>query len=225
VESLAERAQSHFGEVHVVCNNAGVAGSTAAPIWETPLEDFQWILGVNLWGVINGVRAFVPRLVAQGEGHVVNTASMAGLITGGGGPYGVSKHAVVALSESLFLELQLAAPGVGVSVLCPGWVNTRIGEAERNRPPGLVVGRPDASAAAVRKGLSRVLESGMAPEAVAEAVLGAILANRFYVLPHDDEAWLRPVRARMTNIVERRNPTRTPVPGSDILMAAASEPD
>ncbi len=225
VASLADQAQSHFGAVHVVCNNAGVAGSTAVPVWEVPLEDWRWTLGVNLWGVINGVRTFVPRLVAQGEGHVVNTASMAGLITGGGGPYGVSKHGVVSLCENLFFDLQLAAPGVGVSVLCPGWVNTRIANAERNRPPELVVGRTDPMAPKVRKGLGRVLESGMAPGEVADRVLGAIHENRFYVLPHDDEAWLAPVRNRMTDILERRQPTRTPVPGSDILMAAAAEPD
>ncbi len=225
VASLADQAESHFGAVHVVCNNAGVAGNTAGPLWGVPLEDWRWTLGVNLWGVINGVRTFVPRLVAQGEGHVVNTASMAGLITGGGGPYGVSKHAVVSLSENLFFDLQLFAPGVGVSVLCPGWVNTRIADAERNRPPELVVSRTDPMAQKVRKGLGRVLEAGMAPGEVAERVLGAIHENRFYVLPHDDEAWLAPVRNRMTDILEARQPTRTPVPGSDLLMAAAAEPD
>lgn len=224
LEALAEQTVSHFGAVHVVCNNAGVAGTAGGPLWETPLADWEWTLGVNLWGVVHGVRAFVPRLVAQGEGHVVNTASMAGLVSGVGGPYGVSKSGVVSLSESLHLSLQMAAPAVGVSVLCPGWVNTRIGEAERNRPPELEVDRPvDPLAERSRRGLARVLESGMAPSLVAERVVAAIKTNRFYVLPHDDEAWLTPVRERMLDILEGRNPMPRPVPGSDVMLAALME--
>lgn len=226
VDALAETAVSHFGAVHVVVNNAGVAGAGGGPVWESPLQDWEWILGVNLWGVIHGVRAFVPRLVAQGEGHVVNTASMAGLLAGSLGSYGVSKAGVVSLSESLYFALQAAAPGVGVSVLCPGWVNTRIGDAERNRPADLAVERaPDPRAARSRQGLARVLESGMSPAAVAERVVAAIRARRFYVLPHDDEAWLVPVRERMLDILEGRNPTRVAVPGSDLMMAALAEDD
>ena len=226
VEALADRAAAHFGAVHVVCNNAGVAGG-AGPVWEVPLADWEWTLGVNLWGVIHGVRAFVPRLVAQGEGHVVNTASMAGLITGAtGGPYAVSKFGVVALSEGLYLNLQMAAPGVGVSVLCPGWVNTRIGESERNRPADLVVERPpNPMADKGRRGLRRVLEAGMDPAAVADRVVSAIREQRFYVLPHDDESWLAPVRERMTDILEGRNPAPRPVPGSDVILASLMEAD
>ncbi|MGH9047768.1 MAG: SDR family NAD(P)-dependent oxidoreductase, partial [Acidimicrobiales bacterium] len=161
VESLAERAVAHFGAVHVVCNNAGVAGGAAGgALWDIALEDWEWTLGVNLRGVINGVRAFVPRLVAQGEGHVVNTASMAGLIAGGGGAYGVSKAGVVSLSESLYFGLQQADAGVGVSVLCPGWVNTHLADSERNRPADLAVEpAADPMASRARKGLVRVLES------------------------------------------------------------------
>lgn len=225
VEALAERTMARFGSVHIVCNNAGVAGGAGGQVWEVPLQDWEWTLGVNLWGVIHGVRTFVPRLVAQGEGHVVNTASMAGLITGGLGPYGVSKFGVVALSESLFLGLQATAPAVGVSVLCPGWVNTRIADSERNRPADLVVERADPLAEKARKGLMRVLESGLAPSEVADKVVAAIRENRFYVLPHDDEDWLAQVRERMTDILDRRNPARRVVPGSAQIMAAMMEAD
>ncbi|HEY3686792.1 MAG TPA: SDR family NAD(P)-dependent oxidoreductase [Streptosporangiaceae bacterium] len=207
VEALAERSVARFGAVHVVCNNAGVSGGVGGPAWERPLQDWEWTLGVNLWGVIHGVRAFVPRLVAQGEGHIVNTASMAGLLTGGGGPYGVSKAGVVSLSEGLYLALRASAPGVGVSVLCPGWVNTGIADSERNRPAELRADRgPDPMDEERQRGLARVVESGMAPSVVAEKVVDAIRDGLFYVLPHDDEAWLGPIRERMTNVVERRNP-------------------
>ncbi len=224
VEELAERASAHFGGVHVVCNNAGVSAMSAKPVWEIPLEDWTWTLGVNLWGVINGVRTFVPRLIAQGEGHIVNTASMAGFISSAG-PYGVSKFGVVSLTEGLYLELRDAVPSVGVSVLCPGWVNTRIGDAERNRPSELAVERNDPLAARAARGLHRVLEVGMAPASVADEVVGAIRAGRFYVLPHHDEAWLEPVRERMIDILEGRNPVRRPVPGSDVLVSALAEPE
>ncbi len=222
VEELADRAIAHFGAVHLVCNNAGVAASARSPVWEVPIEDWEWTLGVNLWGVIHGVRTFVPRLLRQGDGHIVNTASMAGLIPAGG-PYGVSKFGVVSLSEGLYLELREAAPDLGVSVLCPGWVNTRIAEAERNRPPELAVERDDSVAARARKGLGRVLEAATAPALVADAVVSAVRERRFYVLPHRDEEWLMPVRERMVDILEGRNPVRRPVPGSDVLMAAMVE--
>jgi NAD(P)-dependent dehydrogenase (short-subunit alcohol dehydrogenase family) len=134
VDALAKEALDAFGAVHVVCNNAGVAGGGAGPSWEHPLDDWDWVLGVNLMGVVHGIRSFVPILLEQDDGgHIMNTASIAGLLHGGGS-YGVSKHAVVALSESLFGELAQLGPKIGVSVLCPGWVNTRIIESERNRP-------------------------------------------------------------------------------------------
>lgn len=221
VEALAERSVAHFGAVHVVCNNAGVSGGVGGPVWELPFQDWEWTLGVNLWGVIHGVRAFVPRLAAQGEGHIVNTASMAGLL-GTGGPYGVSKAGVVSLSEGLYLALRQYAPGVGVSVVCPGWVNTGIADSERNRPAELTVDRaPDSVAEAGRRGLRSVIESAMAPPAVAAAVVTAVREDRFYVLPHDDDAWLDPIRERMTDIVQRRNPVPRAVPGSDVIIAAA----
>src|SRR5215472_10419781 len=133
VDSLRDRALEAFGAVHVVCNNAGVSG-TGRPLWEMSRRDWEWVMGVNLWGVINGIRSFVPVLLQQDAGHVVNTASMAGVIPGVLGSYSVTKHAVVALSEALHFQLLPLGAPVGVSVLCPGWVRTRIGESYRNRP-------------------------------------------------------------------------------------------
>src|SRR3954449_6626026 len=142
MDTLAQKTFDAFGTVHVIHNNAGVA--TGGMMWTLTEADWQWVLGVNLWGVIHGVRVFVPRMVEQAEGHVVNTASRAGLTSAPMmGPYNVSKHGVVTLSETLAAELALHGSPVKVSVLCPGWVNTRINEAERNRPPEL---QPSAEA-------------------------------------------------------------------------------
>src|SRR3989441_11154837 len=137
VDRLAQQAREAFGGVHVVCNNAGVGATSGAAFWEMTRADWEWVLGVNLWGAINGMRALVPILLEQEEGHVVNTASMAGLNTsapGSMGVYSVSKHAVVAVSQSLQVSLQTRGATVGVSVLCPAWVRTNISESKRNRP-------------------------------------------------------------------------------------------
>ena len=133
VRELRDRALDRFGAVHLVHNNAGVG--LGGPIWEVTEEDWRWILDVNLWGVVHGVHTFVPLLIEQGEGHVVNTASIAGLVASPFlGPYNATKQAVVGISETLFKDLQMAGSPVGVSVLCPGFVQTRIDESERNRP-------------------------------------------------------------------------------------------
>ena len=135
VEALARRAVEAFGAAHVLCNNAGVAVGGVA--WETPVADWEWILGVNQWGVVHGIRAFVPRMIAQGEGHVVNTASMAGLVSAPGmSAYCATKHAVVTISECLHHDFAITgnAGTMHVSVLCPGWVKTNIAESVRNRP-------------------------------------------------------------------------------------------
>jgi NAD(P)-dependent dehydrogenase (short-subunit alcohol dehydrogenase family) len=225
VEALAERAVEHFGGAHIVCNNAGVSGG-GPTLWETPLETWEWVLGVNLWGVIHGVRSFVPRMLAQGEGHVVNTASIAGLLPMGGGPYGVSKFGVVGLSEALYHGLGAAGGQVGVSVLCPGWVDTHIGDSERNRPAELMVTTtPDPVADKAHRGFARVLKGGMAPSEVADKVVAAIREQRFYILPHDDEAWLDPIRHRTIDIVEQRNPTPLVVPGTEVILASMAEAD
>jgi NAD(P)-dependent dehydrogenase (short-subunit alcohol dehydrogenase family) len=183
VDALRDRALEAFGAVHVVCNNAGVSG-TGRPVWEMTRRDWEWVLGVNLWGVINGVRAFVPVLLEQDAGHVVNTASLAGVTTGVLGPYSVTKHGVVALSEGLYFQLAQRGAAVGVSVLCPGWVRTRIGESDRNRPAD--VDPPPPLDAALAEGFRSLLENGMEPSSVAGHVVEGIRANRFYVLTHPD---------------------------------------
>ncbi len=218
VEALAARAMERFGAVHVLCNNAGVAGD-GFPVWEQTVESWTWVLGVNLWGVIHGLRTFVPRMLEQGgEGHIVNTASMAGhlsmpfLAT-----YNASKFAVVTISECLYHELQMTGAPLRVSVLCPGFVRTRIIDAERNRPPEL---RDDArtseAAQAFRAAVRGLVDAGTPPEAVAERVVDAIRAERFWIFPHPE--MLDAVRARMENVLAQENPTFAPPPGVDLKL-------
>ncbi len=190
VQKLADAAYRAFGAVHVLCNNAGVA------VWgglETATHrDWQWVLGVNLWGVIHGIEAFVPRMIAQnGEGHVVNTASMAGLIASQGlGVYNTSKYAVVGLSETLAKDLR--PYGIGVSVLCPMGVATRIRDSGRNRPAAL---RNEVAATAAPVEL---IGRTLSPEPVARMVVHAIRDNRLYVIPHEES--LEAVRKRFQRI-------------------------
>ncbi|MCH8283698.1 MAG: SDR family NAD(P)-dependent oxidoreductase [Chloroflexi bacterium] len=206
VEALAEKAVDAFGAVHLVCNNAGV-GSSGAVIWEETLHDWEWVMGVNLWGVIHGIRAFVPRMLAQDtEGHIVNTASMAGHISGAGlGVYKVTKFGVVTISETLCHELAQRDAKIKVSVLCPGFVNTRIGESERNRPGHL---RNDPGAEtdrqARRQSLDRLVDDGMAPAEVAGRVFEAIRNEKLYILTHP--RLLKAVKVRMDDILQDRNP-------------------
>jgi NAD(P)-dependent dehydrogenase (short-subunit alcohol dehydrogenase family) len=202
VEQLAERALSSYGAVHLVHNNAGVA--TGGPMWELTTRDWEWVLGVNLWGVIHGVRVFVPLIIEAGGGHVVNTASMAGVTSAPMmGPYNVSKHGVVTLSEGLYKELQMLAQPVGVSVLCPGWVNTKIGESERNRPADLAAERV-VDGEGFGAMLSGFLESGLQPADVADQVVDAVRNDRFYIFTHP---WQEMIDARLRDIVEGRNPS------------------
>ncbi len=210
VEALAHRAFEKFGAAHVVCNNAGigVGGFT----WELSQAEWGWVLGVNLWGVVHGIRAFVPRMLAQGEGHVVNTASIAGLLSAPGmAPYCASKHAVVAISECLHHDLNLVAGGkVKVSVVCPAWVKTRIADSERNRPASLPPRSGSAAAQAqVLEGLVRqAVAGGIPPAEVAEQVLQAVLADRFWVLTHPKTK--RAVEKRTQGIVEGKSPEFDP---------------
>jgi len=205
VQALADTAVARFGGVHVFCNNAGVGAGGLS--WEMPLSTWEWVIGVNLWGVIHGVRAFMPLLMQQPEAHIVNTASVAGLVAAPFmGPYNASKHAVVAISETLHHELAMAAPHVKVSVLCPGWVNTNIAESDRNRPEHLRAGvEPDGDTSAILKGF---IDQGMPPDAVAAKVLDAIRAERFWILTHDDEAdfWVDAVNRRLGSLERRENP-------------------
>ena len=216
VERLRDAALEAYGAIHLVCNNAGVTVSSDRPptedgedirgvrLWEQPLEDFSWLFGVNLWGVVHGIRTFVPVLLEQEEGHLVNTGSELGLLTGEHyGIYTSTKHAVVALSETL--ARQLAGASVGVSVLCPGPVATRIALAERNRPGGEreALGRPMAPRDVVGDAVAPA--DFMDPADVAAQVVEAVRDERFYILTHgdrDDDA----IRSRMEAILERRNP-------------------
>ena len=185
VQALAAAAVERFGAVHVVCNNAGVMSS--ADPWFGPLSAWTWLMGVNLWGVIHGVRAFLPVLAAQAEGHIVNTASIAGLYPGFGAAYDATKHAVVAITDDLYTSMRQAGLPIGVSVLCPGWVRTNILDADRNWPAGLGSEPPAALGADIVLGhVRRVIDEGMPPAAVADLVADAVETDRFWVLPHPE---------------------------------------
>jgi NAD(P)-dependent dehydrogenase (short-subunit alcohol dehydrogenase family) len=213
VEALAERAWERFGAVHLLFNNAGVA--VAGPAWTATLEDWKWTLGINLMGVVHGVHSFVPRMLAQGgECHVVNTASVAGLVDiPGSAVYCVSKHGVVALSECLHHDLRVAKAEIGVSVLCPAYVNTGIGDSARNRPSELAATNPLAAPyeEAVRQAL---LHGKISAADVARVTRDAVKAGRFYILTH--EKIKGAIEARMRDILEDRTPTDVsrPVPGT-----------
>lgn len=196
VEALAARTLSTFGAVHLVCNNAGVGGEHGAA-WEQSRAGWEWVLGVNLWGVIHGVRTFLPILLSQGQpGHVVNTASLAGLrampYTAG---YSASKYAVVGLSESLDQELRERGAPIGVSVLCPGTVRTGILDPDRGRPEGVAAAESDGSeeAAQQEEATRQLLERlGVEPEVVAERVVQAVLENQFWIFTHTGAVdWVR----------------------------------
>jgi len=210
VEALARRTVDAFGAVHVLCNNAGVSPVMAAS-WELTETDWQWVLGVNLWGVLHGIRAFVPIMLKQdSEGHVVNTASMAGLVAGGPwwSTYGVAKHGVVNLSESLHRELAAVGSRVKVSVLCPAWVKTRLMDADRNRPAALRnepgAGTPPPQAALMEQAVRQFVGGGTDPREIAGLVVDAIRGEKFYILPHAE--WKEQIRIRMEDIIGERNP-------------------
>ena len=203
----ADEVRAALGGVHVVCNNAGVSPLGAA--WENTLADWRWTIGVNLWGVIHGVRAFVPGLIAQDEGHVVNTASVAGLISPpGSAVYNVTKHAVVALSETLHHDLAERGSNVGVSVLCPAYVPTGIADSERNRPADLAnPAREKTPAQLAREAtLRKAVTSGrLSADDIARAVVEAVKQGRFYILTHSRIGGA--IRARMQAILDGRPPS------------------
>jgi NAD(P)-dependent dehydrogenase (short-subunit alcohol dehydrogenase family) len=209
VERLAEQTLQAYGGVHLVCNNAGVGG-VRARAWEASAKDWQWVLGVNVWGVIHGVRVFTPIMLRQGEeGHIVNTASAAGLVSmASTAPYAVSKHSVVTLSEVLYHDLKAEQAKVGVSVLCPAWVGTNIWDSQRNRPQNLRDHADTAEERARRAELRTLLEKGKVTAAdVAGMSFEAIAEDRFYIFPHPKIR--RDIQTRMEDILELRNPTRT----------------
>lgn len=211
IAALADLAYDRFGEVHLLCNNAGVA--VVGTAWERTQADWAWAIGVNLWGVVHGVRAFVPRMLAQGiEGHVVNTASIAGMLCPPlSGPYVATKHAVVGLSECMFHDLRLRNAKVSVSVLCPGFVKTGIGDSERARPSDLKdpIPNDDALAREVTEFYGTAVERGADPASIVQSVVEAIVEDRFYVLTHPEMD--RALKKRFDGILERENPTTRPL--------------
>ena len=209
VQALATATLERFGKVNIVCNNAGVAGK--GDPWFGPLSSWEWVMGVNFWGVVHGCRAFLPHLL--GGGHIVNTASMAGLMPGFGPAYDASKHAVVALSEDLFHNMTAAGLPVGVSVLCPGWVHTGIIDSERNWPAELGAPPPSDPAGEIISGhIRRALAEGATPAYIADTVFDAVAGSRFWVLPQQD--FLDIAVDRWGSIAEHANPTQAAqVPG------------
>ena len=208
VEALAQKTLAAFGAVHLVANNAGVAPLGSA--WENSVADWEWTLGVNLWGVIHGVRVFTPIMLAQGgEAHIVNTASVSGLISPpGSAMYNVTKHAVVTLTETLYHDLALKQARIGCSVLCPAYVPTGIVDSERNRPALLQnpmqekTAKQQAREALLRKA---VTSGKLSAGDVAQKVFEAVRDGRFYILTHPR---IKPsIQWRMEDILQDRNPT------------------
>ncbi|TRZ93834.1 MAG: SDR family NAD(P)-dependent oxidoreductase [Rhodocyclaceae bacterium] len=207
VAALADAAFARFGNVHLLCNNAGV-GLTRVT-WEHSTADWEWVLGVNLWSVIHGIQHFVPKMLAQGEeGHIVNTSSVAGLLsTPGMAAYNVSKHGVVTLSETLYGELLAAKAKVGVSVLCPAWVPTGIHQSSRNRQERFGTAAPAAGlSAAYEERMGQAVKSGRLTAAdMASEVFAAVGEGRFYVIPH--RKINNAITLRTDDILNLRNPT------------------
>jgi NAD(P)-dependent dehydrogenase (short-subunit alcohol dehydrogenase family) len=208
IAALADTAFARFGGVHLLCNNAGV-GLTRVT-WEHSTADWNWVLGVDLFGVIHGIQHFVPRMLQQAEGgHVVNTSSVAGLLsTPGMAAYNVAKHGVVTLSETLYGELLAARAKVGVSLLCPAWVPTGIHESGRNRQDRFGTPKPAAGlSAAYEDRMASAVKSGRLTAAdMANAVFDAVSEERFYVIPH--RKINNAIQLRMEDIMQLRNPTQ-----------------
>jgi NADP-dependent 3-hydroxy acid dehydrogenase YdfG len=213
IEALAHKTLDTFGAVHLLFNNAGVAVSTS--IWESAIADWKWVIDVNLWGVIHGIRVFVPIMLKQDtECHIINTSSVEGLICSSyHGIYQLTKHAVVALSEALHYELAERAPKVKVSVLCPAWVRTRIANSERNRPeelpndPAAVKLTPQTvgKLGEIKQEIRQHIQHGMHQERVADCVFNAITKDKFYILTQPEMKAV--VQMRMVDILLERNPT------------------
>lgn len=214
VNALADTAFRTYGKVHVVCNNAGVAvPGLATANWQSPIEDWHWVLGVNLMGVVHGLRAFLPRMQAAGdEGHIVNTASVAGLLTAAS-PYHVSKHAVTCITEGLYKDLRRTGSRLSASVLCPGLIRTEIMSAERNRQaefgPSIDLAQRPAAVQKAVGDFAQALAAGYEPSQAAQVVLDGIRADRFYLIPAQPFL-MDLVDMRLQDILARRNPTLPP---------------
>ncbi|MFZ0589411.1 MAG: SDR family NAD(P)-dependent oxidoreductase [Bryobacteraceae bacterium] len=203
LEMLAARAYGEFGAVHLLCNNAGIL-PPGAPVWKEPLSNWHWTLNVNFFGVLHGVHAFVPRMLeANEEAHIVNTASLAGLTTRPlMSAYNVSKHAVVALSECLYAELQLTTDKIHVSVLCPAFSKTRLAESARNKPEGVEM--DPAASFGFYDALKQVVEEGTPPEEIVDQMMKAVRENQFWILTHPQLDG--GVRDRFESMLSRSNP-------------------
>ena len=210
MQALANDVQQQFGAPHFVFNNAGVA--SGGLLWENTEADWQWVLGVNVWGVIHGVRLFTPMMLAAAQkdssfqGHIVNTASMAGLLTPPNmGVYNVSKHAVVALTETLYQDLKLVTDQISASVLCPYFVPTGISQSHRNRPSSLKADKPTQSQLIGQAMSDKAVSSGKVTAAeVAQLVFDAVAHDQFYIYSHPQA--LGNVQSRMEAIVQQHNP-------------------
>jgi NAD(P)-dependent dehydrogenase (short-subunit alcohol dehydrogenase family) len=208
VEALAQQAFATYGAVHLLFNNAGVGAGTT--VWDSSLADWQWVLGVNLWGIIHGIHYFVPRMLAQSEqGYIVNTASSEGVVAHAGlGIYRTSKHAAVSLSETLQLELAERGANIKASVLCPEWVNTRILESERNRPDALQNNASDQQITpemlTALQTLYQDIQRGLPPAQVATIVFDAIREEKFYIFTHSTTKI--GAQVRMEDLINERQP-------------------
>jgi NAD(P)-dependent dehydrogenase (short-subunit alcohol dehydrogenase family) len=220
IEKLAQETLDAFGEVHLLCNNAGVAAIGA--LWETILSDWEWVIGVNLWGVIHGIRTFIPIMLQQkNECHIVNTSSMAGLMpgSGGNGIYSITKHGVVALSESLRENFTLMGAKIGVSVLCPGIVNTRITDSERNRSAEfrgsdympnfdrIIKNHPELEQQV--RNAPKIWEAGTSPDQSGDIVFEAIKNDIFYIYTEAGPMWEVPMKTRFDGIWKDYDKTKS----------------
>ncbi len=233
VEALGAATLARFGAPHLVFNNAGVG--SGGLVWENTAQDWEWVLGVNLMGVAHGVRVFTPMMLAaaaqdpQWRGHIVNTASMAGLVNPPNmGVYNASKHAVVALSETLYQDLALVTDQISASVLCPYFVPTGIAMSHRNRPKDAAVraAKPSKSQMIAHAMLNKAVEGGRVTAAeVAQRVFDAVSARQFYIYSHPEA--LAGVQARMEDVLQARNPTdpfaHKPALGVELRQALRSD--
>ena len=206
INELFSKATAEYGNIHILCNNAGIgANSGNKAIWEIDRQDWDWVMGVNYQGVLKGIQTFLPHMLEHGEeGHVVTTVSMAGLLPGVG-TYGVSKHAVMALTEALSRDLITREAKINASVLCPGFVDTNIDKSERNRPSHMGEAKELTNEAGAEI-MSVMLRQGKKPEEIAEIVINAIKENIFYILSHP--AWDESLRSHFENILSRKEISR-----------------
>lgn len=211
VQALADRAYAEFGNVHLLVNNAGVAFAKSA--WETSAKDWEWIMGINLYGVTHALRIFVPRMLANNEdGHIINTASLAGLVSEPAlAAYNASKFGVVTITEGLYHDLTLRHSKIGVSVLCPGWVKTRITDSERHRELADRSKPEELEKVSLKTGMAiaKAVDAGISPTLVADAVFEAIKNNNFYILTHPESK--AAVHIRTEDILQGRAPSLLPI--------------